>query len=91
MGKIEKYLNQISLYRWFIQWTKRTALPGFQQLPIYTVGVFFINELKKEALVTKSSSLAYSFLLAIFPAIIFCLHLSPIFLLTAFRINCCRS
>lgn len=77
MGKIEKYLNQISLYRWFISWTKRTALPGFQQLPIYTVGIFFINELKKEALVTKSSSLAYSFLLAIFPAIIFLFTLIP--------------
>ncbi|POY36302.1 YihY/virulence factor BrkB family protein [Solitalea longa] len=77
MGKVEHLLNKFRLYRGFILWTKRTALPGFQQLPIYTVAVFFFHELGKESLVTKSSSLAYSFLLAIFPAIIFLFTLIP--------------
>ncbi|UKJ06174.1 YihY/virulence factor BrkB family protein [Solitalea lacus] len=77
MMKVERLLNKSGLYLGFISWTKRTALPGFQQLPIYTVAVFFFNELKKESLVTKSSSLAYSFLLAIFPAIIFLFTLIP--------------
>ncbi|SMO84048.1 YihY/virulence factor BrkB family protein [Solitalea koreensis] len=83
--KIEEWLNQNTLYRWFILWTKKTALPGFDGLPVYTVGIFFFNELKKEALVTRSSSVAYSFLLAIFPAIIFLFTLIPYIPINGFQ------
>lgn len=61
----------------FIAWTKVCVLPGFSPLPIYTVAVFFFREIGKEALVNKASSLAYNFMLAIFPAIIFLFTLIP--------------
>jgi membrane protein len=60
-----------------IEWTKVCVLPGFSPLPIYTVATFFFKEIGKEALVNKASSLAYNFMLAIFPAIIFLFTLIP--------------
>jgi membrane protein len=61
----------------FIAWTKVCVLPGFSPLPIYTVATFFFKEIGKETLVNKASSLAYNFMLAIFPAIIFLFTLIP--------------
>lgn len=52
-------------------------LPGFSPLPIYTVATFFFREVGKDTLVNKASSLAYNFMLAIFPGIIFLFTLIP--------------
>jgi len=64
-------------YDYFIEWTKIIVLPGFGSLPLYTVAVFFFQEIARESLLNKASSLAYNFLLAIFPAIIFLFTLIP--------------
>lgn len=53
------------------------VLPGFSPLPLYTVATFFFQEIGKDSLVNKASSLAYNFMLAIFPAIIFLFTLIP--------------
>jgi membrane protein len=58
-------------------WSRNTTLPGFDRLPIYTVTEFFLNEIKKESLNVKAASLAYNFMLAIFPATIFLFTLIP--------------
>lgn len=60
-----------------IDWTKVYVLPGFSPLPIYTVATFFFTEIGKDSLVNKASSLAYNFMLAIFPGIIFLFTLIP--------------
>jgi membrane protein len=60
-----------------IEWTKVCVLPGFSPLPIYTVATFFFREIGKDTLVNKASSLAYNFMLAIFPGIIFLFTLIP--------------
>jgi membrane protein len=52
-------------------------LPGFGKLPLYTVATFFFQEIKREAILNKASSLAYNFMLAIFPGIIFLFTLIP--------------
>lgn len=52
-------------------------LPGFNALPLYTIAVFFFEEIKKESLVNKASGLAYNLMLAIFPGIIFIFNLIP--------------
>src|SRR5690606_6788850 len=53
------------------------SLPGFGKLPLYTVATFFFQEIKREAILNKASSLAYNFMLAIFPGIIFLFTLIP--------------
>ncbi len=61
----------------FIDWTKVVVIPGFSPLPLYTVGTFFFQEINKDSLLNKASSLAYNFMLAIFPGIIFVFTLIP--------------
>lgn len=77
MEWVHKQLLKVRLYAMFIDWTKVCVLPGFSPLPIYTVASFFFKEIGKDSLVNKASSLAYNFMLAIFPAIIFLFTLIP--------------
>ena len=77
MDWLHRQLLKIRIYSLFIDWTKVYILPGFSPLPLYTVAAFFLKEIQKEALLNKASSLAYNFMLAIFPAIIFLFALIP--------------
>jgi len=77
MNKIHRILLAFKPYDHFIEWTKRAVLPGFGALPLYTVGTFFFQEIARESIINKASSLAYNFLLAMFPAIIFLFTLIP--------------
>jgi membrane protein len=77
MQWLQKILLKFKPYHSLIEWSKVSVLPVFSPLPIYTVATFFIQEISKESLVNKASSLAYNFLLAIFPAIIFLFTLIP--------------
>lgn len=72
-----KILLPIGAFRSLINWSKRTSLPGFDGAPVFDVSIFFINELQREALNTKARSLAFGFLLALFPATIFLFTLIP--------------
>ncbi len=77
MHWLHKFLLRFGFYRHFIEWTKIIILPGFSPLPLYTVGLFFFQEIQKDSLVNKASSLAYNFMMAIFPSIIFFFTLIP--------------
>lgn len=77
MNWLHKHLLKLRPYSLLIEWTKVCVLPGFSPLPLYTVAAFFFKEVGKEALVNKASSLAYNFMLAIFPGIIFLFTLIP--------------
>lgn len=70
-------LKKFRPYYLFIEWTKLLILPGFSPLPLFTVASFFFQEIGKDELINKASSLSYNFMLAIFPAIIFLFTLIP--------------
>ncbi|MHB1179030.1 MAG: YihY/virulence factor BrkB family protein, partial [Daejeonella sp.] len=74
---LHKLLLKFRPYYLLIEWTKVMILPGFSPLPVYTVASFFFQEIGKDELINKASSLAYNFMLAIFPAIIFLFTLIP--------------
>ncbi|HUH32704.1 MAG TPA: YihY/virulence factor BrkB family protein [Daejeonella sp.] len=74
---LHKILLRFRPYYLLIEWTKVMILPGFSPLPLYTVASFFFQEIGKDSLINKASSLAYNFMLAIFPAIIFLFTLIP--------------
>jgi membrane protein len=74
---LHKQLMRIGIYRSLIEWTKGVILPGFGDLPLYTVASFFFQEIARESIVNKASSLAYNFMLAMFPGIIFLFTLIP--------------
>lgn len=77
MNWLHRILLRFRPYHLLIEWTKVIILPGFSPLPFYTVASFFFQEIAKDSLVNKASSLAYNFMLAIFPAIIFIFTLIP--------------
>jgi membrane protein len=85
MEWLHRQLLHLKFYSRFIEWTKGCILPGFSPLPLYTVATFFFREIGKDALVNKSSSLAYSFMLAIFPGIIFLFTLIPFIPIKGFQ------
>lgn len=77
MNWTHKFLLKFRPYYLLVEWSKVMILPGFSPLPLYTVATFFFREIGKDSLIDKASSLAYNFMLAIFPAIIFLFTLIP--------------
>lgn len=77
MPGIQHYLLKFKPYYRFIEWSKQAVFPVFSPLPIYTIGSFFFQEIGRDSLVDKASALAYNFMLAIFPSIIFLFTLIP--------------
>tara|TARA_B100001142_G_scaffold185710_1_gene184937 strand:+ start:3229 stop:4119 length:891 start_codon:yes stop_codon:yes gene_type:complete len=61
----------------FIKISKNIKPIGFSGLSIYDVTFFFWNGLKKGAITTRASSLAFNFFLAFFPSIIVFFTLIP--------------
>lgn len=77
-------MHKIFQENWFIRKiesvkarAKVVSLPGFYKIPIYDVVKFFINGIKKGYLPTRASSVAFNFVLALFPGIIFLFTLIP--------------
>jgi membrane protein len=87
MEWLHRFLRRFTFYRYLIECTKYIAFPGFKPLSLYTVAVFFFTELKQGTLANKASSLAYNFMLAIFPAAIFLCALIPYIPIKHFQDN----
>jgi len=77
MRWLHHFLLRFRFYQYIIEWTKYIILPGFRPLPLYTVIDFFIKEITKTSLTNRAYALAYSFMLAVFPATIFLFTLIP--------------
>jgi membrane protein len=65
-----RYVEQHPLRQRVLDWSKKHSLPGLKRIPLYNLATFINDELKEDALVTRANSMAFSFFLAIFPAII---------------------
>ncbi len=68
-----------------IRWAKKASFPGFDQIPLYDVGVFFLKGLKNGAISTRASAVAFNLFLALFPAIIFIFTLIPVIKIQNFQ------
>jgi membrane protein len=77
MEWLHRFLRRFIFYRYLIECTKYITFPGFKPISFYTVALFFFTEIKQGTLVNKASSLAYDFMLALFPATIFLFTLIP--------------
>jgi membrane protein len=56
---------------------RRISFPGFERVPIYEVFLFFMRGMRKGSLNIRASAMAFNFLLALGPGIIFVLTLIP--------------
>ena len=56
---------------------RRISLPFFDGIPIYDVAVFFWHSIVNGAITTRASAIAFSFFIALFPAVLFLFTLIP--------------
>jgi len=61
-----------------LKWSDSISLPGFRGLSLYETISFIIKEASKDAIYTRANSVAFSFFLALFPALIFLFTLIPL-------------
>jgi membrane protein len=87
MEWLHRFLRRFTFYRYLVECTKYIAFPGFKPISLYTVAVFFFGEIKQGILANKASSLAYNFMLAMFPATIFLFTLIPYIPIRHFQDN----
>jgi membrane protein len=77
MLKIERILLNSLPVRFVQARSKRIILPGFQGVPLYDVGKFFIDQLKKTSLTERAAAVSYNFIMAIPPVCLFLFSLIP--------------
>lgn len=65
------------IQRYIILFLKRIHLPGFRGVSLYRVIVDIIEDVSRADFTLSASAMAYSFVLAIFPALIFAFSLVP--------------
>lgn len=63
--------------QFIVRRSKTTTLPGFRGIPIYDVVLFFIKQVQTVGLQERASSIAFNFVMAIPPSIIFLFTLIP--------------
>lgn len=75
------------LFNRIVESAKKVSLPFFDGVPIYNVGVFFWRSIVDGAFTTRASAIAFSFFVALFPAIIFIFTLIPYIPIENFQEN----
>jgi membrane protein len=74
----ENFLRKVtSIWERIVDKAKKVTLPGLDRMPVYDVMVFFWRSIVDGALTTRASAIAFSFFVALFPAIIFIFTLIP--------------
>lgn len=59
------------------EWSKKNSLPGLGGIPLYDILVFINLEIKRDRLITRANSIAYSFFLSLFPSLLALFTLIP--------------
>ena len=68
---IQTSITNLAVVKAALEWSKTHSLPGFFRVPVYDVLVFLYNESQRITIISRANAMAFSFFLALFPAIIF--------------------
>ncbi|WP_276485921.1 YihY/virulence factor BrkB family protein [Paraflavitalea pollutisoli] len=77
MTKLERILLNLPPVKFVTEKSKHIILPGFDRVPLYDVGVFFIQQVNKVGLTERASAVSYNFIMAIPPTCLFLFTLIP--------------
>jgi membrane protein len=77
----------LSLWERILEKAKKITLPGFDEMPLYDVMVFFWRSIVNGSLTTRASAISFSFFMALFPAIIFLFTLIPYIPIDNFQVE----
>jgi membrane protein len=75
--KIKKRISTSKPANFFVDKSKRIILPGFRGIPLYDVVHFFAEQVRTVGMTERASAIAFNFVMAIPPAIIFLFTLIP--------------
>lgn len=75
--KLENKIVALPLVSFLIRKSKAITLPGFRGIPLYDVIQFFLGQVKTVGMTERASSIAFNFVMALPPAIIFLFTLIP--------------
>lgn len=75
--RIKQVLNRVPGSQWIKEHSKQWIIPGFQKVSVYHVVLFFASELGRDELFMKAKASAFTFFLALFPAMLFFVALVP--------------
>ena len=64
-------------FSFLIRKSKEISLPGFRGIPVYDVVQFFLTQVRTVGMTERASSIAFNFVMALPPAIIFLFTLIP--------------
>jgi membrane protein len=70
MAGLRERIKSSRVYCTIIEWLETHSLPGFYGIPILTILSFIRTELRNESIILRANAMAYSFFMALFPAII---------------------
>lgn len=77
--KFKRYFFSWSPSHLVIQWMRKIKFKKWDNVSLYKLVKLFIYNLQEDEILNRANSVAYSFMLAIFPAIIFLFTLIPYF------------
>jgi membrane protein len=77
LKKVKDWIAQTPVFQQLLEWSMTHALPGTEGIPIYDIVKFFRKELQNEDIGMRANSIAFSFFIAIFPALLFLISLLP--------------
>ena len=77
--RIKKTVTDSSPFGYLVRKSKAISFPGFRGIPLYDVILFFYGQLKTVGMSERAASIAFNFVMAIPPAIIFMFTLIPFF------------
>jgi len=77
LAKIGTKITDTAPVKYIIDKSKQTSFPGFRGIPLYDVVMFFLSQVKTIGMTERASSIAFNFVMAIPPALIFLFTLLP--------------
>ena len=77
MNRLERKLISFTPLNFLLQKSKKIYWRGFEGLPLYNVIKFFYNQIKTQALGERASAIAYNFIMAVPPSLMFLFTLIP--------------
>ncbi|MCF7823343.1 MAG: YihY/virulence factor BrkB family protein [Candidatus Marinimicrobia bacterium] len=81
MERKPKKIYEIKYLGWtkaYIDKAKRVSFPGFDKVPVFDVALFFIRGIRDGAIITRAESVAFNFILALFPTVLVFFTLIPL-------------
>ena len=75
--EIQTAIEELPIISFLVKWSKRNSFPGFFDVPIYDVVDFIWVEVQQFNITMRANSMAFSFFLSLFPAILVIFTLIP--------------